>query len=203
MINFQNMYDELENNSYYIQDNLISSSDCEKLINYALERVKNNQFIEAGIGRSLNKEIIPEVRKSDIFWIENWEESRQLQNLNLMLTDIMVGLNQIFFLSMKRFESQFALYPKGGFYKKHRDQHNLTRHRLVSTIFYLNDCPDHGELVLYNKVDKSKIDKILYPKKGTFIIFFSGHIYHEVKVTKSERFSITSWLRNDEIIPLV
>ena len=107
-------------------------------------------------------------------------------------------LNQHFFLSMKRFESQFAIYQKGGFYKKHLDQLKKTRHRQVSCILYLDDCLAGGELLIFNKNNKNQLDYTYTPKAGEMVLFFSKSIYHEVLPTQQKRYSLTTWFRDDE-----
>ncbi len=185
----------LESKSWHCQENVLTSDLCTSL----LETMSRKQLNTAGIGKGHQLAIEPEIRDSQTHWIENWEE---LPELHFILSELMQTMNQNFYLSLKRFESQFAFYSTGGFYKKHIDQHQKTNNRLVTCIFYLNDCPAGGELVLFNKDDKMKIDCEILPKKGSMAIFFAGHIYHEVKPVVSERYSLTTWMRDDELVPL-
>ena len=52
-----------------------------------------------------------------------------------------------------------------------------------------------GELVLY--LDKNGIEneEIIYPLPGRVVIFESQCIEHEVKPVRTERLSITGWLK--------
>lgn len=189
----------LEEKSWFCAEGVIPSLVCDKLIEYQDEKF----FKKAAIGQTHLKSLEPTIRKSQISWIENWDEIPELLHINEILSLLMKGINEHFFLSLKRLESQFALYESGGFYKKHIDQHQKTKNRLVTCIFYLNDCPDSGELVLYNKDNKKLVDDIIFPQKGKMVIFFSGHIFHEVKKVDRERLGITTWMRNDQIIPFL
>lgn len=55
-------------------------------------------------------------------------------------------INQSLMLGLFGFESHFALYPTGSFYRRHLDQFQGASHRTVSCITYLNDdwLPEHG-----------------------------------------------------------
>lgn len=190
--------DSLEEKSWYHQESILSSKLCDNL----LLEFKQINLRQAAIGRAYKQVLQPKIRKSKIHWIENWQDSPDLLHINELLTILMRAVNEHFYLSLKRIESQFSYYAPGGFYKKHLDQHKKTRNRLVTCIFYLNDCAQGGELVLYDKNDKKKVEKVIYPKKGSLVAFFSGHIYHEVKPVHQERFAITTWMRDDLIVPL-
>lgn len=109
----------------------------------------------------------------------------------------MISVNEYFFLVMKRYESQIAYYDEGDFYKTHLDQFQDQRHRQVTCTIYLNDCTNGGELVLYKQGSQTIIDQIISPKRGTLVLFFSGHIHHEVKLVNQPRLSITTWFRDD------
>ncbi|WP_372655089.1 2OG-Fe(II) oxygenase [Halobacteriovorax sp.] len=194
---------ELESVGWSEVCGFISNPECDDI----LERLKylesEDFFYEGGVSRHLNLLVDSSIRKSNIYWIEDWQASLSLNIFKVKLTDLMLTLNRHFFLSMKRFESQFAIYEKGGFYKKHIDQHSKTRHRQVSCILYLEDCLEGGELVLYNRDNRNIVDKVIHPKKGTLVTFFSSQIFHEVLESKVRRYGLTSWMRDDETLPLI
>lgn len=160
----------------------------------------NNQYRQAGIGHKNKALIDKQIRQSNTLWIENWNQFPALEFTGKLLSNLMIEANRYFFLSMKRLEAQFAIYNPGGFYKKHLDQHQ-TGHRLLTCIIYLNDVEKCGELVIYNKKDRNKVDKIIPPKQGKLVLFFSNQIFHEVLPTESLRLSLTTWMRNDELHP--
>lgn len=184
-------------------DQLVDQNFCQKLIEVASRKEDQKDFFKAGIGRAMDYKIDPRIRIADISWIENWNQSKELETYQSFLSEFMIYLNNNFFLSCKRFESQFAYYPNGGYYKKHIDQLKENRHRQISTILYLNTPRQGGELVIYNRDNSAKMDKTIKPVRGQFVCFFSAHIFHQVLECKSDRYSLTSWLRDDEIIPLI
>lgn len=199
LTNKDEIIDALELKGWFYQDLFVD----RELTHVVLHEMKNKltQFTPAGIGIGDTKNLNASIRQSSTLWIENWQESLGLENLHHILNEHMQLLKRSFFLPLKRFESQMAFYPDGGFYKKHLDQHAGTQNRLVTNLFYLNDCTEGGELVIYNKNDHNKIDAVIEPKAGSFVTFFSSEIYHEVRPTLSERFSLTTWMRNDEELP--
>lgn len=68
----------------------------------------------------------------------------------------------------------------------------------MTCIFYLNDCYEGGELLIYSREDKKQIAARISPSIGSCVIFFSGQIYHEVLPVVETRYSLTTWLRCDD-----
>ncbi|MGK0367645.1 MAG: SM-20-related protein [Thermoproteota archaeon] len=188
----------LETKGWYAKENVFSKDFCLEMMSYMNDCIQLKDFTEAGLSNQQNKKLDSAIRKSKTHWIEKWDENNSFKLLNSEFNLIMNSLNEFFFLSMKRFESQLAIYEEGGFYKKHVDQHREGNHRQLSSILYFNNCADGGELLIYNKSDKNKVDEIIKPKEGTFIIFSSKDIYHEVKETNVTRYSLTTWFRDDD-----
>jgi SM-20-related protein len=194
----------LEEKSWFYQESFINDELCDQIITNHFCQDEQGSFFEAKIGNKIKKSENISIRNSSIKWIDQWEESPSLITLNSVLSNIMLSTSRYFRLSLRRFESQFAIYNKGGFYKTHLDQHSGTGHRLISCCIYLNDCVDGGELVIYKKGSKTEVDKIVSPAKGSIVLFFSSDIQHEVKVVKHDsRYSISTWFRNDEVIPFI
>lgn len=197
MIQLNDAISILEKQSWYVQENALTDDLCKSLLLQFSQRLEKDEFQQAKVGLLQNSRLQTEVRLSKTCWVDNWQVSNELKILQETLSGIMQTLNESFFLSMKQFETQYAYYPKGGFYKKHVDQLKNNNHRQVTCLYYLNDVTEGGELVIYNKEDKMLVDASLSPKKGMMVIFFSGHIYHEVLPTSQERFSLTTWMRDD------
>ena len=178
-------------------DNFLDKKTCSNLLESFQEDLEKNRFSVAMVGKDLDQKVLESVRDSEIAWIEDWNRSADLVNLKLTFDQYIKFFNENFFLSLKRFESQFAIYQPGGFYKKHLDQLRGGNHRQITLIIYLNDCLDGGELVIYNKANKNKVDQVISPECGKMVIFFSSQIYHEVRPTQQLRLSLTSWFRDD------
>jgi len=199
--NIDKINTSLEDKGWCLIENYFSSELCKQLLDKLSKELKQNNFKKAvitNVGSSDNNNL---TRNSQILWINDWESDECLLHIYKKLNNIIVPINNYFRLSIKSFESQFALYNEGGFYKKHLDATNKNNRRILSSILYLNNCDNGGELNLYSKRSKDKVDRVIVPKIGSHVLFFSDQIYHEVEVTKKPRYSITTWFRND--IPIL
>lgn len=193
----------LENQGWCVAEQVYSDEFCSQVVTHLNELLAQAEFHSAAVGKKLDKTVDKSIRKSEICWIDHWQAIDELSLLKRDLEHIMDEVKNYFLLSLKRFESQFAVYPIGGYYKKHLDQLRKSPHRQLSHILYLNDCNEGGELVLYDRNNKLKIAQVIRPKKGQCVAFLSAQIYHEVLPVKDKRLSITTWFRDDEICPLV
>lgn len=107
-----------------------------------------------------------------------------------------LALNERLFLGLFDFEACFAIYPPGGFYRRHTDSFVGARNRIVSVVTYLNphwNLEDGGELVIYG-ADGSVAMQVI-PKAGLSVLMLSEEIEHEVLPTKSLRLAIAGWWR--------
>ncbi|MFD1079741.1 2OG-Fe(II) oxygenase, partial [Longispora fulva] len=108
-------------------------------------------------------------------------------------------LNKTCFLGILHKEFHYALYPEGTFYKRHLDTFQNDDRRKLSLVCYLNEQdwqPEYGgELVIYTNEDGKEVEKVIYPFPGRVVIFESQVLEHEVKPVKTERLSITGWLK--------
>jgi len=135
------------------------------------------------------------VRRDRIAWMEagdpdaeawfDWTE--RLKNF----------LNRRLFLGLFSFESHFAHYAPGDFYKKHLDAFRGDANRVLTLVTYLNRGwePDQGgELVLYAPDGGDEIGKVV-PGFGTLVIFLSEEFPHEVLAAGRDRYSVAGWFR--------
>jgi len=82
----------------------------------------------------------------------------------------------------------------GAFYKKHKDAFKSDDARRISVILYLNknwEKENGGELKLYLENSEETIE----PISGRLVVFES-HLEHEVLESKTDRYSITGWLKS-------
>lgn len=186
----------LEERGWFFQENFVTDEFCKLLLNNYFNQNERKLFGEAKIGIK-NSNIT--IRNGSVLWVDDWNSDSALEQLNLMFSDMMNSLNNYFRLSMKSFESQFSIYNQGGFYKCHLDQHSQTKHRQISCCLYLNDCIEGGELVIFKRRSKEKVDKVIKPLRGSIVLFFSADIYHKVNNVNNSRYSITTWFRDDVI----
>jgi SM-20-related protein len=155
-------------------------------------------FRHAGVGIGSSLRIDHETRRDYVHWLDETTLTAAQQAYFQRLEELRRLINRELQLGLFSFEGHFAVYPPGAFYKKHLDQFRNARHRVVSTILYLNSGwqqADGGELRLYldETADGAHIDVV--PYGGTLAVFLSARFYHEVLPARRERLSLTGWFR--------
>ncbi|NJM32321.1 MAG: 2OG-Fe(II) oxygenase [Limnobacter sp.] len=153
-------------------------------------------FQQAGIGRQGSFSTNPDIRRDNTLWLENRNPAEQawLEFAHALR----LHLNRTLFLGLFSFESHFAHYPPGGFYKKHLDAFQGQKNRMVSVVLYLNQNwlpQDGGELLLYDETSSRKNSIRVLPTMGTLVAFLSEVFPHEVLPAQRDRYSIAGWYR--------
>ena len=77
-------------------DQLVDQNFCQKLIEVASRKEDQKDFFKAGIGRAMDYKIDPRIRIADISWIENWNQSKELETYQSFLSEFMIYLNNNF-----------------------------------------------------------------------------------------------------------
>lgn len=163
------------------------------------------EFSPAGVGRSTDHAVVAQVRRDEILWIEGATEAeREWLDWSGRLQTY---LNRCLFLGLFSFESHFAHYAPGAFYRKHldafkalpnqKDAEGEGANRVVSLVVYLNSRwqpEDGGELVLYAQDGNTEVGRVT-PAQGTLVVFLSEDVPHEVLPARRDRFSIAGWYR--------
>lgn len=188
------MAEALSEKGWWLSPDLVSDSLCDSLLQAAKEQARRDRFKQAGIGKGVRKRVVKNIRKDEIFWIEDWSVSA-FEGYKGVLDFLLESLKRELFLPIKRFEGHLAHYRAGGFYLRHEDRHSVQPHRLITCVLYLNDVQEGhgGELILYNG---EEILTVIQPRRKHLVLFDSS-IPHEVKATKVPRWSLTCWMRDD------
>ncbi len=171
------------------------------LLTQHVSTMPDSHFKPAGIGRATEHMLNDTVRTDTIYWINadsdagskwlNWTQSLQ------------TFMNRRLFLGLFSFESHFAHYAKGDFYKKHKDAFTGEGNRVLTVVVYLNEQwskEDGGELLIYKnqqststQIDEQTVSVI--PTFGTVVVFLSEEFPHEVLAATKDRYSIAGWYR--------
>lgn len=160
-----------------------------------LNNHKHTSFYQAGIGRTQNFAKNSEIRKDKICWIT--EQTQGADHWLDWSSSLMEYLNRTLFLGLFSFESHFAHYQQGDFYKKHLDAFKGKSNRKLSLVCYLNNNwqkSDAGELLIYSKMTDQVIVEVP-PKLGSLVVFLSEDFPHEVLPASIDRYSVAGWFR--------
>lgn len=202
---FENIVDDLVTKGFSIQENGLPDFITHALLS-CQSAISENEYQTAGIGRAEHYQKAESVRGDEICWITG---STSEGALWLSWCEAMQRyINRSLFMGLFSFESHFACYEAGKFYKRHVDAFKGQGNRVLSLVAYLNDdwrAEDGGELVLYADENDQAGTKVL-PTKGSFVVFLSEAFPHEVLPAKRTRHSVAGWFRvngsvNDAIDP--
>ena len=189
---FERIADDLYQRGYSVMPAALPPALTTRLAAYAQETI---DFDPAGIGRAGQFHQNEFVRTDEICWIQGTAAVTTAW-LNWM-DCLKVYLNKRLFLGLFSYESHFAHYPPGSFYKRHLDAFQGESNRVLSTVFYLNSdwgVFDGGELLIYPPGDQQEVVTVT-PLAGTMVIFLSEEFPHEVLPAQRDRFSIAGWFR--------
>jgi SM-20-related protein len=153
----------------------------------------------AGVGRGRALVTDRSIRCDRIAWLQG--ETPAQAEIAGRLEDIRRGLNERLFLGLRRFESHYAIYGPGDFYRRHIDSFAGRASRVVSLVLYLNaqwQPGDGGELQVFNRESQDEVCATIAPEAGRLVIFLSEQIPHEVLVANRTRYSLASWFRRDD-----
>ncbi|HTQ98607.1 MAG TPA: 2OG-Fe(II) oxygenase [Candidatus Acidoferrum sp.] len=188
------MIDALAKQGFAIVDDLLPPRELQALI-VSAQRHLDRAGKSAGIGRGGDLQVDVGVRGDRIAWLDEGDAASAafVQHME----QLRLELNRSLYLGLFRYESHFACYEPGAFYRKHVDAFKGERSRLVSSVFYLNEnwrTEDGGELVLY-RGDADEIAATVLPARNRLVVFLSEEFPHEVKPASRRRYSIAGWFR--------
>lgn len=193
---------DLCNQGFHIIDGWLTAEQCQTLRSAAEELYSQGLFRSAKIGRHVESHENNTIRTDAILWLEQNETNPAIQIFLEKIQQILQLLNQSLFLGLNEFETHFANYQPGTYYKKHIDQFATQKTRKISFVYYLNkDWQDEygGELKLYD-LDERLIQNIM-PLENR-LICFNSTLPHEVAITHQPRYSITGWMKTRALSPI-
>ncbi|WP_243748727.1 2OG-Fe(II) oxygenase [Pseudomaricurvus alcaniphilus] len=191
---FERMANDLLEKGYSINPAMLPAALADTLWQH-LQTMPGQKFDSAGIGRQQQHTLNNFVRSDEISWIngESTAGSAWLQ----WAAELQLYLNRRLFLGLFSFESHFAHYAPGDFYKRHLDAFKGEANRVLSLVVYLNpgwQPEDGGELVLYGEAIAARGIKVT-PGYATVVAFLSEEFPHEVLPAARDRYSIAGWFR--------
>lgn len=186
--------DDLAEHGWSLQPAFISQALTLELAQECRNRAAQGALAPARVGRGQEQTVQEGIRGDRIEWLDAGQSSA-CDGYLAALDEVRQALNQGLYLGLDDYESHFALYPPGAFYKKHLDRFRDDDRRAVSVVLYLNQdwqADQGGELRLY-LADGEVRD--IAPNAGALVVFLSANMPHEVLPATRERLSLTGWFR--------
>ncbi len=186
---------------YAIIDDFLSAKEAREALCALQANFRAGQFGRAGIGNKHSYQMNQAIRRDRIQWLDHRQPMPACQPFFQRLQALVDYFNRTCYLGVRDLEMHFALYPPGGFYKRHLDVFHRSQSRKLSAICYLNFDwreEDGGALLMYlpQKGGSEEVVKVL-PNAGKLVLFNSQTMEHEVQVAQRERCSITGWLKDE------
>ncbi|MBK9105599.1 MAG: 2OG-Fe(II) oxygenase [Saprospiraceae bacterium] len=191
---FEFLVQGLLKDEYGIVEDFVSPPLVARLRSNLLARLAIGKMSKAGVGQHASFHENHEVRRDQISWIDDDQSDSGEEEYFRLLWDFLGYLNDTCYTGLNAFESHYAHYGQGSFYRRHLDQFKTDSGRKYSLVLYLNDLwleGDGGQLVIYRKDDQVSIS----PQGGTIVFFQSDHNEHEVLPAARERMSIAGWMK--------
>jgi SM-20-related protein len=191
---FEKIASDLHDRGYSIQPRALPPGLASDLCLHVRD-MPSSEFRRAGVGRGDERIVNDFVRTDEVSWIT--ASSSVEQEWLGWASSLQTYLNRRLFLGLYSFESHYAHYCQGDFYKRHVDAFKGQTNRILSLVTYLNPhwLPSYGgELVLYR--DEQDVEGLrITPQLGTLVVFLSEEFPHEVMPSAHDRYSIAGWFR--------
>lgn len=187
---------------FHIMDNFLDVKHYHALRNLAQKLHQEGSFKQAKIGLTLQAQHNKTMRTDEIFWLDEQSTEPAVHAYLKQANSLANILNQTLFLGLAEFETHFAAYQPGAYYKKHVDQFAAKKTRKISCVYYLNENWNNefgGELKLYNTED-DLIQNVI--PHGNRFICFNSELPHEVCLTQQTRYSLTGWMKTRSSISM-
>ncbi len=195
MIKFESLAKKLGATGICVTPNFLNAEMLQKVLGDLKRIYELGEFKRAGIGKGIDLGIHDQVRRDEIFWLDELLANLIQKELWKKINFLKQAFNRTLYLGLKEFEGHYASYPKGGFYKRHLDSFKDDDKRTISIILYLNNqwkSEDGGVLRIHDK----EISRDIEPIGGTLVCFLSREFEHEVLLNQMDRFSFTGWFKN-------
>jgi len=195
MINqFDVLIDSYLENSIGINKLFLSEALSKGLEENIIQLQKDGLMTTAGVGNASLADSNQQMRRDKIYWLDKSHNNRYEQEFLQLIEGFIERMNSTCYTGINAYEFHYAVYEKGSFYKRHKDQFKNDSKRKYSLISYLNRNwnEEDGGLLLTWQDDT--VQKTL-PHAQTAVLFKSDEMEHEVTIANRNRMSITGWLK--------
>lgn len=204
---FQKIADDLSWRNYSVIPNALPVK-LGAALHRQIQGFAESDLVRAGVGRDDSHTFNTFVRRDAIRWIDGLSLAEQ--DWLIWTQSLQVYLNRRLFLGLTSFESHFACYRAGDFYRRHLDAFKQERrgdelllgnsNRVISLVAYFNPgwLPDDGGELLLHEPENGIPQLKITPAFGTLVAFLSTEVAHEVLPARRERYSIAGWYRSGQ-----
>lgn len=185
---------------FYVVDDFLDLKDYMALRLKVQLLHEQGLLSQAKIGKDQQVQQNKGIRSDATLWLDEDDSDASVQAYLQKTKKISTILNQTLYLGLQTFETHFAVYEPGSFYKMHVDQFAHSKERKISCVYYLNNewHPDlGGELKLYSP--ELELLRSIAPQGNRFICF-NSELPHEVCITKERRYSIAGWMKTRSMV---
>ena len=194
----QSLFEQIANDiyiqGYSVRENALPIA-LVKALAAQVRELPGDSFSRAGIGRQDDHLKADEIRRDEICWIDDSSDAGEAWQA--WTGELQAYMNRRLFLGLFSFESHFAHYAPGDFYKRHLDAFRGQQNRVLTVVAYLNQNwrPEYGgELLIYPEDGGEPLLNVT-PDFGTLVVFLSEEFPHEVLPADRDRYSIAGWYR--------
>ncbi|WP_438970166.1 2OG-Fe(II) oxygenase [Methylophaga sp.] len=186
--------DDIADQGYCVLPQLLAP-ELNMALHRRVTKLEPDAFQPAGIGRELEFQLQPSVRRDETRWLNDCDPTDAAYIA--FMAEFRLAMNRRLFMGLFDYESHYAHYAPGAFYKRHVDAFKGQSNRVLTTVLYLNpewQTNDGGQLLIYG-ADSDQVIQTVDPNFGTFVIFLSEQFPHEVVKALRDRYSIAGWFR--------
>lgn len=191
---FDLLIDSYLDNNIGIDTGFLNENLAKGLQKNILQLQQEELMTAARVGNDEVKDTNQKMRSDKIYWMDKSHQNIYEQEFLLQVEGFIDRLNSTCYTGINDYEFHYAVYEKGSFYKRHKDQFKNDNNRKYSLINYLNQNwveDDGGQLLIYQNETVQKIS----PELQTAVFFKSDEMEHEVSVSNRCRMSVTGWLK--------
>lgn len=189
--------DAIATRGWCVTPGFLSEDSLAALRATCMARHAAGAFHQAGVGARAAR-VVAEVRGDAILWLDENDTEAAPRAYLAAMESLRQEVNRALFLGLDQLEAHFAVYPLGGFYKKHLDRFRDDDRRALTAIVYLNDAwtTECGGLLRF-WTDPSGEGEVLDipPQGGTLVTFLSDRFWHEVLPARRQRLAVTGWFK--------
>jgi SM-20-related protein len=193
----ENVPSILAERGWALAEGLLLPEAVEALGREARELYAAGRFRPAGVGRGERHGVHREIRGDSLLWLDPAAPSPAQTPLFEAVERFSAQLNRELYAGIDHAELQYAVYPASAFYRRHVDQFEAGRERVVTLLLYLNPDwteADGGALRIHEPHEGRPFVDVL-PRAGVVVSFLSDRVAHEVLPARRERWAVGGWLR--------